>query len=55
MGTHARVSLWLVLLVFVVLDVVGIIASATGLWFPTGNPASPYRSVHLEPDGKLVL
>ena len=55
MGTPARVCLGLVLLVLVALDVGGIIAATRGIWFPTGNPASPYGSLHLESGGGVVL
>jgi hypothetical protein len=50
-----RFSLWYVLLLLVLLDGVGIIGTVTRIWFPTGDPSSPYRSVHIEPDGALIL
>ena len=55
MGTPARVFLWLVLLLLVSLDVIGIIATTTPVLFPTGNPASPNLKVHLETDGSVIL
>jgi len=55
MGKQRRVFLWTALLLFVMLDVGGIIATVTWIWFPTGDPASPYRSVHLEPNGWVIL
>ena len=55
MGTQGRAFLWTVLLLLVVLDVGGIIAASTGVWIPTGDPARPYRSSHLEPDGRIFV
>jgi hypothetical protein len=47
--------LWPVLLLFMILDAGAIIASVTWIWFPTFDPASPYRSVRLEANGGLTL
>jgi hypothetical protein len=55
MGKQRNVTLWLVLLLLVVLHVGGIIACVTWIWFPTGDPLSPYRSIHLEPNGSFTL
>ncbi len=37
------------------LDGAGIIGTVTWIWFPTGDPSSPYRSVHIEPNGTLIV
>ena len=55
MEKQRNVTFWLVLLLLVVLHVIGIIACVTGIWFPTGDPSSPHRSVHLEPNGSITL
>ncbi len=55
MGKQARVALWIMLLLLVALDVVALIANTTGVWVPTGDPASPHVLVHLLHDGNVVL
>jgi len=55
MGKQGRVTLGLVLLLLVMLDVCAITATVTWIWFPTGDPSSPYGSVHLEPNGSITL
>ena len=55
MGTNGRAALWTILLLFVVLDICGIVAATTGIWFPSGLPALSYRSIHLEPNGLILV
>jgi hypothetical protein len=43
------------LLLFVLLDALAIYGTEAWIWFPTGDPSSPYRSVHIQPNGSVIL
>jgi hypothetical protein len=45
----------ILLVLLVVLFACGIVATITWIPLPRGDPSSPYRSIHIEPDGVLIL